>query len=315
MSSGKTERLINLTMALMAAQRFITKSEIFRVVAGYSGNAESMERMFERDKDDLRNLGIAIEVGGLDPLFDDEPGYRIKQSDYALALENLSAAELSLLAVAAKTWQEATFTNAAQSALRKLRSLGIENDATKYIDAPIHISIKNEYFSEIWRATNSHQLIKFTYPNAKNNLEDRELEPYGIAAWRGFWYVVGNDVKKNAIRVFKIERIGDSCVAIGKTKAFVVPANFEITKHLIMLKDATPVPIILQVRKNCCKAIRLKGEMINSGVEWDEITFNESNRENLIAEILWYGADIKVIAPTELKNRVTSALKELVANG
>ena len=69
----KAERLINLTMALLAAQRYIKKSQIFAIVAGYSGNAEAMERMFERDKDDLRNLGIVIEVGGLDPLFDDEP--------------------------------------------------------------------------------------------------------------------------------------------------------------------------------------------------------------------------------------------------
>lgn len=59
----KAERLINLTMALLAAQRYIKKSQIFAVVAGYSGSAEAMERMFERDKDDLRNLGIVIEVG------------------------------------------------------------------------------------------------------------------------------------------------------------------------------------------------------------------------------------------------------------
>jgi proteasome accessory factor B len=117
----KAERLINLTMALLAAQRYIKKSQIFAIVAGYSGNAEAMERMFERDKDDLRNLGIVIEVGGLDPLFDDEPGYRIKQSEYALALENLTAEELSLLAVAAKTWQDATFSNSAQSQILMLK--------------------------------------------------------------------------------------------------------------------------------------------------------------------------------------------------
>jgi len=66
--SRKSERLINLTIALLATKRFITKSEIFKTIEGYEGNAESKERMFERDKDDLRSLGIEIEVGSFDPL-------------------------------------------------------------------------------------------------------------------------------------------------------------------------------------------------------------------------------------------------------
>jgi len=58
MADTKTERLVNLTLALLASKRFLKKSEILRTVAGYEGSAESMDRMFERDKDDLRALGI-----------------------------------------------------------------------------------------------------------------------------------------------------------------------------------------------------------------------------------------------------------------
>ena len=78
--SRKIERLINLTIALLATKRYLTKSEIFSSVEGYEGSAETKERMFERDKDDLRSLGIDIEVGSFDPLFNDEAGYRIKQA-------------------------------------------------------------------------------------------------------------------------------------------------------------------------------------------------------------------------------------------
>jgi proteasome accessory factor B len=66
--SRKIERLINLTIALLATKRFLTKSEIFRTVEGYEGSPETKERMFERDKDDLRSLGISIEVGSFDAL-------------------------------------------------------------------------------------------------------------------------------------------------------------------------------------------------------------------------------------------------------
>jgi proteasome accessory factor B len=67
--SRKSERLVNLTIALLATKRYLTKSEIFRTLEGYEGTTETKERMFERDKDDLRKLGLDIEVGSFDPLF------------------------------------------------------------------------------------------------------------------------------------------------------------------------------------------------------------------------------------------------------
>ena len=69
MSDRKTERLINLTLALLATKRYLKKSEILTNVQGYEGTQEAKERMFERDKDDLRSLGIEIEVGDLDVFF------------------------------------------------------------------------------------------------------------------------------------------------------------------------------------------------------------------------------------------------------
>jgi proteasome accessory factor B len=93
-SDQKTERLINLTLALLSSKRYLTKSEIFKVVAGYSGSPETMERMFERDKDDLRNLGIRIEVRGLDPLFEDDQGYLIDSDTHQISPDNFSKEDI-----------------------------------------------------------------------------------------------------------------------------------------------------------------------------------------------------------------------------
>jgi len=109
--SRKIERLINLTIALLATNRYLTKTEIFRTVEGYEGNPETKERMFERDKDDLRSLGITIDVGSFDPLFADEPGYRIKAESYQLDLGEITPTEISLLSLAADAWQDAAFAD------------------------------------------------------------------------------------------------------------------------------------------------------------------------------------------------------------
>ena len=120
MSAEKTERLINLTLGLLSSKRFLTKSEIFRNVAGYSGSPETMERMFERDKDELRSMGIEIEVGQIDPLFEDEVGYLIKSSNIQIQPNDFSKEELILMTVAANIWKESVFAEASQSALMKL---------------------------------------------------------------------------------------------------------------------------------------------------------------------------------------------------
>ena len=106
MSAQKTERLINLTLALLATKRYLTKSEIFKAVAGYSGSPETMERMFERDKDELRSLGIEIEVKGIDPLFEDEQGYLIRSETFQLSENEFSKEELLYLTMAANLWHD-----------------------------------------------------------------------------------------------------------------------------------------------------------------------------------------------------------------
>ena len=148
--SRKTERLVNLTIALLATKRYLTKSEIFRSVDGYEGSADSKERMFERDKDDLRNLGIDIEVGSFDPLFEDEVGYRIRPDNYKIDLDEISSLELSLISQASQVWKGAVLDSTALSALVKLKSLGVDSDLDSLPSLRPHISIPQENFSAIY---------------------------------------------------------------------------------------------------------------------------------------------------------------------
>jgi len=122
MSQAKTERLVNLTMALLDSRRYMRKSEIFRKVAGYSGSDETKERMFERDKDDLRALGIEIEVASHDPIFEDEPGYRIRPDTYQLP-QSFSSEELGIMSTAITLLADSDIAATTESILRRLNSL------------------------------------------------------------------------------------------------------------------------------------------------------------------------------------------------
>src|SRR5688572_7789257 len=99
-------------MCLMATSRFLTVSQIGEMVEGYEpgeseDSQEAFRRMFERDKQNLRELGIPVETG-TDSAFSDELGYRIRRGDYALAEISLDPDEFAALALAASLWSSET---------------------------------------------------------------------------------------------------------------------------------------------------------------------------------------------------------------
>lgn len=179
--SRKIERLINLTIALLATKRYLTKSEIFRSVDGYEGSAETKERMFERDKDDLRNLGIVIEVGSFDPVFEDEAGYRIKPERYSLDLGEITGVQITLLSLAAQAWRGAALDDAAHSALTKLRSIGVESDLDGVPAITPRLSAAHRDFVVITTAISKRQRISFTYLGSSLERQSRIIEPFAIA--------------------------------------------------------------------------------------------------------------------------------------
>src|SRR3978361_758514 len=130
MSRRKLERLLNLTLCLMASSRYLTVREIAELVEGYepgeSADSEvAFRRMFERDKEELRDLGVPLETG-TPRHFDEEVGYRIPRRDYALPDLHLDPDEAAALGLAARLWSSASLATASARALRKLRAPGID---------------------------------------------------------------------------------------------------------------------------------------------------------------------------------------------
>src|ERR1700761_7826123 len=112
MSRKKLERQLNLAMGLLAPTRFLSVDEIADLVPGYTRESSpegeaAFRRMFERDKSELRDLGIPVQTGGLSS-WDDEIGYRIERRDYALPDLHLTPEEAAALGLAARLWSSAT---------------------------------------------------------------------------------------------------------------------------------------------------------------------------------------------------------------
>ena len=307
--SRKNERLVNLTIALLATKRYLTKNEIFRNIEGYEGSAEAKERMFERDKDDLRKLGIQIEVGGLDPLFDDEAGYRIRPESYALSLRDLTPTQVTLLSLAAQAWQDAAFTDLSQQALRKLTSIGLDTDSSQLpIMAPKLIGADENLRSAL-DALTSLTTIEFDYLNIQGNAQKRRLQVYGVQARKSHWYLIGLDTEKSAIRNFRVDRIQGVVTSTGKVQSYVIPPNFEITE----LEPAIETPLaVLQVRPGAGYQLRRMATTIETADDWDLLEVPIFDLGFVTSMVLWHGEDVIVSSPAQLRSAVISALEDLV---
>jgi len=308
--SRKSERLVNLVIALLATKRYITKSEIFRTIEGYEGSNESMERMFERDKDELRTLGIEIEVSGLDPLFDDEVGYRIRAENFEMDKNGYSSTEIAYMSLAAQLWKDASLSDVSQKAIRKLSAVSVPSDISEIpAFAPVILSAPM-FLSELVSAITDLRDVEFKYLDSEMMINVRKVYVYSYFSLKGFWYFSGLDVNKSDIRTFRCDRVVGDLTVSKKTNCYEIPANYKADlsfKESHSLSEAK-----LRVRTGRGSQLRILASNIETGEEFDSIQIAYSSEEEMISLILWHLDDVVVLSPESLKRSVIEALSQLV---
>lgn len=302
--SRKSERLVNLTIALLATKRYITKSEIFRTVDGYEGAPEAKERMFERDKDDLRGLGIEIELGSFDPLFEDEAGYRITPSSYRLDLGPLDGRDIALLSLAASAWSGAALEDESTSALVKLESIGVDSDVESLSLSP-RIGATDSRFTAITDAIIRRATISFDYISADLSINRRELKPYSLRGKAGSWFLVAHDLGKSEQRTFRLDRISGEVLVSKKSGSFNPPELIEESNP-----EVQPQAKVL-LRKGRGHQIRAMANSITSGDEWDAVEIPIFSEPWLLSLLLWHRDDVVLLEPAYLRTKVIDLLHDL----
>jgi len=296
--SRKSERLVNLTIALLATARWLTKSEIFTAIDGYSGDTQAQERMFERDKEELRNLGIEIEVGTFDPLFEDEVGYRIRPEKYQIDVKDLTSVQLALLSAAAMSWKNAEIRSQASSALMKLNALGVSSDAQSLdIFTPV-IFNSDENLERVLNAIAAAKVISFKYRNGDYSVQERAVEAYGVGTKNGFWYLAGHDLDRQGIRLFRLDRCVGQVKEQGKSGSYEIPKDFSISTQLAT-RDRNESCTLL-VRSNRGNDLRKFSSLVESNDDWDTMVYFYTDQSELISDLLWHGDDVTVKAPVEI---------------
>ncbi|WP_298324184.1 WYL domain-containing protein [Haloactinopolyspora sp.] len=317
--AAKSERLMNLVICLLVARGYVPKSRIRQVVGGYGGQSdEAFERMFERDKEELREVGIPIETGSFDPFGDEEPGYRIHRQEFELPEIRLEPDEAAVVGLAARMWQHTFLSAASSAAVLKLQAAGIEADTRSISAVEPRVGGEEPAFWPLWEAVRDRRAVRFRHrKSAGTQPLLRHLQPWSVLSWHGRWYVVGYDVDRQAPRMFRLSRIVDNVQPDGPAGGFEVPpleVVREAAANLAPPEQAQRSRARLRVRTGTGHALRRRAALVEAGDEpgWDEVTVTYSSPEDLAEELVVHAADVVVLDPPELRDAVVQRLQAIV---
>jgi proteasome accessory factor B len=312
MSRRKTERLLSLVVCLLSTRRALTAAQIREAVPGYPDSFEAFKRMFERDKEELRELGIPLETDLSSP-GDEEAGYRIRRQAYELPEITFEPDEAAVLGLAARVWRRAELAGAAAGALLKLRAAGIDAEDNTQAGIEPRVHTGEAAFGPLWEAVMERRPVSFAYRAAgRTGPQQRTLQPWGVVNRHGRWYVAGYDTVREAVRVFRLSRIEGPVSFSGPPGSVVVPQGTDV-RELVRDWDSSPPAhrtATLRVRTGAGHGLR-RGALAErpDSDGWDEV-------QVLFHDLGWhadylasFGADVIALDPPDLREAVIRRLK------
>ena len=304
----KVERLVNLTIALLEARRPQSLEDLRRRTGYYDqDDRESARRMFERDKDELRRLGVPVRTA-TDP-YSGEAGYLIDRTDYELPDVDLTREEMAALAVALRMAGHAD----ERLALSKLAAR-----APDPLGAPTateaRVSLETQAVDGVADAVVGRQAIRFTYRTGAGEERDRTIDPYGVVLRRGTWYVVGRDHDRDALRAFRLDRVHSRVRTVGDPGAYELPADVDLAAH-VTGPAGDAVDVLLATTPAARWAVEARGgHVVGEASEGRALVrLVDVDPWRLLPWVLGFGADVEVVEPAELRAEVRARLAALVA--
>lgn len=324
MTAAKSERLLNLVILLLVARNYTTKEQIRELMEPYRvSSPEAFDRMFERDKEDLRALGIPLETGYVDKFFEDEQGYRIKRDAFELPEIDFAADEVAVLGLAARVWGHAGLAAATSDALVKLQAAGLQFDREQLESVEPTLVAEEPSFESIWQATVRRTPVRFAYARpGQTEAATRHLEPWGVVTAKGRWYVVGQDTDRREPRMFRLSRILSAVEAIGEPGAFTVPPGTDLRAlSAALAPDVPDRSAVLLARTGSAIGLRRRGRLREPDVTgpdgssgWDRLEVDFGSLDDFAGELLGYADAVVVESPEELRDAVVERLR-VVAGG
>lgn len=305
--ASQTERLLNLVCVLLTSEIGMTKAELFQAVRGYQqkadGNLETLDKLFDRDKDLIREYGVQLVSNGNEKKHNVR--YKIADGEFSWPKDlELTGRQLELLELAAMAWSKTSIKNFADFGLIKLRALGHNIDNSIIGLAP-RITISDQNFEILSSAIVEKKAAKFEYLKLDAIIPEQKIVlPVKIRSIEGEWVLLAKDAKNSEVKNYLLRRISST---VSSSNEAIQISNAEIEQAETDLEK--------YIQQNVAELwVREDSEAEFKYAQSGEITINYMDEELLSEDILDLAADVRVISPESLAKRVTDAIQRVVSD-
>ena len=311
---------MNLVIALLGTRQYVTAAKIRATVPGYEPDDgteradEAFKRMFERDKAELREMGVPLETGRTS-VFDTEDGYRIARADYELPEITLTGEEAAAVGLALRLWESAQLAGAAHSALVKLKAAGVDVDTARAIPLQPRLDSHEPAFEACYTAARDRRALEFDYRRPDEDAPARRhVQPWGVVAWHGRWYLAGLDLDRQAPRVFRLSRVVGTPKVTGPAGAFEPPADLDLAAMVAGQDRGEEHLAVVRARPGTAIGLRRQATPLGPAEDGDDrLQLRTTDLGRLADQLAAYGPDVLVEAPAELREAVVERLTRLAA--
>ncbi len=303
----RLERILNLLIFLLTTKRPATTDEIRMTVAGYDpDNDDAFRRMFERDKEFLRGMGIPIHLRSTG-VFELEQGYVIPPDDYRLRDPGLTDQERAALLLAAQVIKFGG-VNPGTEALLKLGGASAGDGYEPYL---ADLGGEVDLVSELYQGVVDRRVVSFRYRD-----KERRVQPHGLGHRQGHWYLAA--VEGDEERVFRVDRmesvhIGKEADAFRRTPG--VSVRRAMSGHPWEQGDEPPVAVVVRFDESAAwwAERRLEPSVMRRPLDGGgfEATLEVSRVDAFIGWVLAFENEAEVISPPVVRQAVIDRVKGL----
>ena len=332
---AKTERLLNLVAFLLSSRTAVPFSKIKGRVAGFDDEAtpEALEKRFDRDKAELRSLGVPIVYEPLDE--EGDGGYRIPREQYFLPEIRLSVQEAAALAVVQRYAQaspgdplarplrsalrkvlvDSPLTGAAAASVTEQHMLGVRTEK-----APGELSANLAVLTD---AAIRRRPVRFRYYGiGRDETLQRDVEPYGIGWHERHWYLVGRDKVRGELRQFRVDRLRGRARMLA-APTFEVPEDFDVSDHVgkpafLLRRDGKGERVTVELRPEV--AFMAKDALREGWTYRDApgggglVSFDANDRAAAVRFVARYAERARIVAPEPLRREAVQYFRSILAN-
>jgi len=191
---------------------------------------------------------------------------------------------------------------------------------TAHFPGPRHpgAAAETDVLLVVAEAARDRRELEIVHTSRTGRTTERTIQPYGVVAHAGYWYLTGHDTVRQEVRTFRLDRV---TAATPRPAVFTVPENFRPQYEVHGALARTPWRHLVSVIVNAdAHAVQSRLPVglatitpLTTKEGWTRVEIRAEHLDWVPGVLAALDADLVIEGPDELRDRVLTLAQRLLA--